>query len=599
MKTNLLALKLFNSVLAQDTEAKDTFVSKFGVFIPSQAVYAKYEILNHLRNLKLSGQDLNKTFYKSWAKVQNSDRLELFIDQILHYMSTYGTNFEGEVYIPDQVLDVPDLKITVYTIGAMTADTLIEKSLDVLRSGIALKEETLGCIFDLLESLDYSFTGKEGVRNKEALVMMADLFNIYPESPEEFLRYAVYKATNSTSLVKSDEVKNEINSSRIDVSDLFKQYGRTKLSTIFNRFKPLFLAFKQANPNNRSVINKIAKLSKENHKPMVSNPLNQVTYMVLGDNDLHWLENATNFALFKALSACYARMNGQDSFVYRVRNGRSWTKENTSNIEVCEKNFKTIMKFLKERINGEGKTVFIPSDVVYALPTSEKMFVGNIPTGTKFLGEKLAAGMYWEDSWGARDLDLSGLNIAGKVGWNASFYDYGNRLTYSGDETSAPNGAVEYLYATNGVEDNPTLAMMNVYSGSSDAGYKIIIGKGDNVNYNYMMNPNNVMVDVKTECVQKQMILGMFIPEDNNLTSFVLLNFGAGSANVSGNNHVSKIATKALYQQWKNALTLNTVLEEVGFTIVDENTEKNEGLTIDFNLEVDKLTKSTFVDLFS
>ena len=31
----------------------------------------------------------------------------------------------------------------------------------------------------------------------------------------------------------------------------------------------------------------------------------------------------------------------------------------------------------------------------------------------------------------------------------------------------------------------------------------------------------------------------------------------------------------------------------------DENTEKNEGLTIDFNLEVDKLTKSTFVDLFS
>jgi hypothetical protein len=31
--------------------------------------------------------------------------------------------------------------------------------------------------------------------------------------------------------------------------------------------------------------------------------------------------------LFKALSACYSRMYGQDTFVYRIRNGKSWVKK--------------------------------------------------------------------------------------------------------------------------------------------------------------------------------------------------------------------------------------------------------------------------------
>ena len=286
----------------------------------------------------------------------------------------------------------------------------------------------------------------------------------------------------------------------------------------------MFLAYKSNAPK---TINKISKLSKKYHKPLVSNPLNDVTNTLLNSNDLHWLDNATPFAWFKTLSACYSRMNGQDTFLYRIRNGKSWVQEDAVSL-VNSKNYKFLVDYLKSRFDLSDKKVFTQGNIKYALPTSEKMYVGNIPTGTRFYGSKLAVGIYWEDSWGARDLDLSGLNIGGKIGWNASYNQQNGDLMYSGDITSAPNGAVEYLYANKGL-NAPTLVKNNVYSGDAECGYKIVIGKGDKVSKDYMMNPKNLFSEIKCNSVQKDTILGMFIPKKDR-QCFVLLNFGAGHA---------------------------------------------------------------------
>ena len=105
----------------------------------------------------------------------------------------------------------------------------------------------------------------------------------------------------------------------------FEKFGLEKLAEIFNRFKPLFLAYKS---KCSKTINKISKLSKVHHKPLTTNPLNSVTNFLLSPKDEHWLDNATPFALFKALSACYARAQGQDTFIYRIRNGKSYVKKN-------------------------------------------------------------------------------------------------------------------------------------------------------------------------------------------------------------------------------------------------------------------------------
>ncbi|WP_415326355.1 hypothetical protein [Chryseobacterium sp. MMS23-Vi53] len=579
-------LKLFNAVLAKESDAK-AFISDDGFIIEPNAIWAKKEIISYYAKEKLNGKDLNKTFHKSWQKIKDSSRVNLFFDQITHYISTYGSNFQNEIYIPNEVLNIPDLKLNFKVIKAYTKEEMIEKCLSLLKSGMALKEETIDDLLNILHNeLDYDFTGKENIRNKEAIIKIADRYDIYPENPVEFFRYVIYKTTRETLLIKDDNLINLIKQSRFDPTFLFQLFGEEKMAEIFNRFKPLFLAYKNRAPK---TINKISKLSKVYHQPLVSNPLNNATNILLENSDLHWLENATPFALFKALSACYSRMYGQDTFVYRIRNGKSWTKKSTST-SVNELNYVFILNYLKSKYNFSGKKIFFPKDVAFALPTSEKMFVGNIPTGTRFYGEKLAVGIYWENAWGAYDLDLSGLNIAGKIGWNAAYNQNEGQLMYSGDITSAPNGAVEYLYANRGLAA-PTLMMNNVFNGSSECGYKIVVGKGDAVSYDYMMNPNNLFAEAKSNSVQKQTILGILMPKDGK-QCFVLLNFGAGHSHVSGNTEVSTMATNELYQQWYEPISFNLLIQELGAEIIFEK----EYADLDFSLE--NLEKDSFTKIF-
>jgi hypothetical protein len=579
-------LKLFNAVIARKSDG-NPFISEQGFVIEPGALWAKDRIVDFYTSEMLSGNDLNKTFHKSWFTIKESTRFALLVEQIRHYISTYGSDFQDEIYIPDEVLNVPNIKLRYKVIKAYSKEEMTDKCLSLLKSGIALTEETINDILSILvDEIGYVFTGKEGIKNKEAVIKIADLYGVLPSDTMEFFRYIIYRTTGQSLLIKSKELIGLIKSSNYNPGAQFNKFGLEKLAEIFNRFKPLFLAFK---PKCGVTINKISRLSKSCHKPLVSNPLNSVTSVILTDKDTHWLDNATPFALFKALSACYSRINGQDSFVYRIRNGKSWTKENKAGV-ANDKNYSFILNYMKNRFDLSDVKVFIPKDVRYALPTSEKMFVGNIPTGTAFFGEKMAAGIYWKDSWGARDLDLSGLNIGGKVGWNASYNQNSGDLMYSGDLTSAPNGAVEYLYANKWLSA-PTLVMNNVYSGKDDCEYKIIVGKGDNINREYMMNPDNLLAEVKCQSVQSNTVLGMMIPMQN-VQSFVLLNFGAGNSRVSGNSEISRIATKALYQQWRSPLRFEDVIEVFGAEIVGSPEEAN------LDLSLDKLEKDSFTRIF-
>lgn len=579
-------LKLFNAVIAKKSN-EQAHLSDLGFIIEPQALWAKDLILKYYESQVLDGNDLNKTFHKSWEKIKNSSRYELLVDQLKHYISTYGSNFEDDIYIPNEVLDLPDVKLSYKVIKAYTIDELTGKCLSILNSGIALTSDTLNDLLHVLtEELDYKFTGNENIKNKEAIILIADSLGIFPKNPSEFFRYIIYKSTNDTLLIKSKEVIDMIKTSDFNPDDAFNKFGLVKLAEIFNRFKPLFLAYK---PKCSVTINKISKLSKKHHKPLVQNPLNSVTSTLLTTDDEGWLDKATPFALFKAMSACYARMNGQDSFVYRIRNGKLWLKESEVK-DVNVFNYNYLIKYLKQRFNMEGIKMYFPEGIDYALPVSEKMFIENIPTGTKFYGDKLAVGIYWKDSWGAKDLDLSGINIGGKIGWDSEYSQDGGKLLFSGDITSAPKGAVEYLYAVKGLKE-PTLVFNNVYYGEKDCNYKIVIGKGDDISRNYMMNPENLICDIKTNSVQKNTILGMLIPEKEG-QSFVLLNFGAGNTRVSGNNEISDLANKALFQQWEQSISFKQIVVELGATI----SETPEEVDADFSIEA--LEKDSFIKVF-
>lgn len=580
-------LKLFNSVVLKETDEKP-FISEQGYIIEPGALWAKKEIINFYKNEKLDGYGLNQTFHKSWKTIFRSSREDLLLEQIRHYISTYGSNFQDEIYIPKEVLEIPDTKVVFKVVKAYPKEVMTKKCLELLQSGIALKEETINNVLSILvDELSYKFSGNENIKNKEAIIKIADMYGIIPNDTLEFFRYILYRTTGESLLIKSKEVIEGIKNSNYNPAIQFEKFGLEKLAEIFNRFKPLFLAFKTKCPK---TINKISKLSKVHHKPLVSNPLNYVTSLILNkEEDLHWLDNATPFALFRAISACYTRIHGQYAFAYRIRNGKSFIKTNKVSAAAWT-NYDFLLNYCKNRFNLKGKKYFLPQDVEYALPTSEKMFVGNIPTGSKFFGETLAVGVYWENKWGAHDIDLSGLNIGGKVGWNSDYKQGNGDLMYSGDITDAPNGAVEYLYAKNGLNE-PTLVNSNVFSGQGNCEYKIVVGKGDQIDYNYMMNPNHLFLETKCQSVQNQTILGMLIPEKHR-QCFVILNFGAGECRVSGNSEITITATKALFQQWNNPLSLREIIVAFDGEIV-KDVENS-----DYNLSLDNLQKDSFINIF-
>lgn len=586
-------LSLFNVVEAKQTKHSEPLVDvKNGVIVMPNAVWAHPQIKSFFNSQRLNGNDLNKTFHKSWEKILSSTREELFFEQILHYLSTYGSNFEGEVYIPLEELDIPIKSIKFLVVRGESKDQINQRCVDILESGMALKSETIDQVLMVLDNNGYVFKSVDTIRNKEAKIKVIDHSGVLPSDPVEVLRYAVYRATGDTLLIKNEETFEAIKTSPYNPTQLFAKCGEKRMAEIFNRFKPVFLSFKRRAPKS---INKIGKLSKVYHKPMVENPLNVVTSVKLTKADEKSLANATIYALFKAMNACHTRANeSQTHFVYRIRNGKSWVvcDEEVANKSICQKNLDFLTKYVrKNRAVCDQRSVFIPDNIRYALPTSEKLFVGNVPTGTKITHDILCAGVYWENEWGARDLDLSGMDVAGdKVGWNARYNKKGE-LTYSGDMTNAKNGAVEYLRAE-GDLTGPYLITNNVFNGETDCGYKIVVGSGDGVNKNYMMNPNKVDLDIRTQSVQRQMVLGLMMPEADDKVSFVVLNFGAGSAQVSGDSEVNQYARMALVEQWKNPLTLNDMLTIMGIRTVPNREDA------DFDLSIDALNKDTFTKLF-
>lgn len=592
---NNLALKLFNAVLAGEAGAA-AFLSKYGVYVPSEASYAISAVTDYANEKSLSGEALNSTFYSSWSSILEKTRFELFVDQVLHYCSTYGTNFTGEVYLPVQNFNIPEnQKVLIFSISALSNSELSNKALSLLQSGIALNEETVKSVISLLELLGHDFKAEDKIRNKEAIVLIADKYSVYPDSCEEFLRYVIFKITGKTTLIKSSSVINSIKESNFDASLIFKEYGVMKLATIFNRYKPIFFALRHANKNNKKVINEISKLSKNLHMPMVQNPLNHSTNKLLTEVDNHWLENATIYALFKALFACYSRMNGQDSFVYLIRNGKSFAKSSDKvNTSVCEANYNFIISFMKNKFNGEGKKVFIPENVSYGLPTSEKLFLGNFPYGTKFFSERLIAGIYWKTSDGADDIDLSGISEDNNYGWYGDYYNDNRSVCYSGDKTSAYNGATEYLYVESDPSFKPILLTANTYYGRQEGVvFNMILGEGHNTNYNYMMNPNNLIFNEKVKTTNRSSICGLLQTEEDGRMSYTAMFFSNGATAVSRDCEMISSARDALVKQWSNPLSLKDVLSMLNYNVVHELSEG-----IDFDLSVAKLTKDSFVDLF-
>ena len=95
---------------------------KHGFLVPKELCYEWLEIL--LADLP---ENYNSTFYKSWKSIVEKSRLELLLDQMIHYASTYGTNYQGETWVPEELKSIDFPRQELKVLEGITYDELVPK----------------------------------------------------------------------------------------------------------------------------------------------------------------------------------------------------------------------------------------------------------------------------------------------------------------------------------------------------------------------------------------------------------------------------------------------------------------------------------------
>lgn len=638
MNTNLI--KLFNCALVENTNL--TFAE-----VNAKAVLRGYlihpDVCNEsvMKFLDEIAINPNATFYKEWNDVISKSRFELLIDQLIHYSTTYGTDFtEGNGYVPNDGAENVPAFTTLKVIMPISEDELAARCYKLLASGIALKETTMKDCADFIIEHMHKDINVDEIKNREALIYICDAIGKYPTDSNNLFRFIMYKTTGSTMIIKNADTINSImrSSHQFDFSVLSEE-NMVALSRIFLRFKDLFLAFKhtcdvtqvkydvfgrkdnicnKTTSKNAPYINKLRKMAVKNHTPMrpgfwqnIFNMKDQATYDVIQKH----LVDLTPYKKVALMQTCLERASGlSDSQIYLVRNQKLFMRKGykpvtdpeyamsiyvmlgASLIEDLKKNatkkVTTIDPSTGESIVTETPVVIKKADgVKISLPTSEKSFIGNYPFGTSYdLDADNYFGIYWRGEWGTQDYDLSFLNYNGsKIGWNSSFYDKHQDVIFSGDRTSAYPDAAEVLYIRKNAPKG--LIKVNQFRGSSKSKYQFFFGKDHMTSFSnnstgHMVDPNSIKLTVEVAHEnQKEQTLGVV-----NGNSIVLMAVNTGNQMVSrGRTYQTDIIDNIMHKStcFVEALPF---LEAAGYMIVDDTYTGQ--VDIDFNnLDKDSLIK--------
>lgn len=565
--------------------------------------------------IMLSPQQMNSSFHKSWKKVKEADLDQLVIEQLIHYFTTYGFEYfgiysEDSVYIPNEKLEIPAIDIdgiNIIIINGYKKDEIKEKLYNLLKSGIALHQDTIKDVVDVCKYIGVD--NVEEIKNKEVKIALCDHLNLVPEVPTEFLRYIIYKKTGNTLLIKNTGTIEQIKLSTVPVVKLFNKYSKNyKLAEIFFRFKPLFLALK-SEKDMKPIINRIRKLADKYHKLMPVDYLNEITSMIKNGRgvDTKKLKNALKSVnTFRKIRLAYAlkyRTKDTESILYKIRNGKGYaTPFNFTKKSVAKRILEIVLNSIIKDIrkNVKGKKIYIPEHIVYSLPATEKQFTGNLPSGTYVtIPKDMIFGVHWNNVNHHRiDLDLSLMNMEiGKIGWDGDYRTGDRGILFSGDVTDAggENGASELFYIKRQAKEE-LIMQVNYYNYREDTEvpYDIIVAKEQvkSMEENYMINPNNVIAVARSKINEKQKILGLIVVTTKE-NRFYFSEISIGSAITSRLNDYTGHSLNYLTSFYRNSISLNSLLEKAGALLVKDKDE------CDIDLSPESLEKDKIISLLT
>ena len=593
-------ISYFNKALTVTDETRvdfkkiNKFAAKKGYIVhPDCCTKSVLAFLNNIPD------NYNSTFYKTWSDVTSKSRFELFIDQICHYMTTYGTDFSlGNGYVPNT--NPEDPKITEYKIiEPISNKDLFDKCLSVVQSGIALKQKTMQTLCDYMlwyDPLwcDNSPFSVDSIKNREAQAYFCCECGVLPSDEFGILRCLVYNFTGKTSVIQDRYTIQtissvvEIEKNKISILKKLTKDQMVALSKIFLRYKNIFLAMKTKETT--TVINKIRKLAKKNHKPLVQSMWNDI---ISNERDLNLIrskvDEISNFQKVKLIHSINNEYLDKNNKVYIIRNGKMFVKESKNrklNYDYLYSLKKIIYDSLIKSLSKKACKIKLPENYNITLPSSEKSFVGNFPFGTNFkMSKNNVIGIYWRNVWGCRDLDLSMTNYAGSIiSWRGSYYDKKQDVVYSGDMTNADPEASELMYMKKDCPDS--VLRVNEYSGGPNCKFRMFFANESidlDKRLNYMVDPNNIKFETMLEFDNEyEKTLGLV---HNN--HFYLMELVTGKCRFSRANQYSTDYINTMANRTSGFLSLEKVLKDAGFIIDSENPD------IDFT----NLDKSTIIDL--
>lgn len=449
-------------------------------------------------------------------------------------------------------------------------ETEIKKLIcDMFMSGIALNTNTIESLKSIVKKFDVPYTIKEvlAFKNRDARLSLMDYYGYTPLDSEEFVKWLVYSyATLNTTLVKNvDTIKKIYLASPTNVETaikkLIKYYVENGMSVdaefgkTFNRYKYIWMAFhKKGTSVTKSFVNRISNASKKYHKPLNMGILDKATQITEFDDKtkdafIKALDNATLYRAVRILNA--VRYNFLNAFkpsdkqykCVRVRNGKEFAYKTKTNASIAQK---SLMQFLFDYINNRVRNNIYKlveandADIMCALnvettttttdtgevlvkrelkkiekdlskfkivlPTSEKDFVGNFPSGSSIVvngdNSTLICGVHWYNGRRGRvDLDLHARGRDFSIGWSS---DYKNSfITFSGDVTDAPkpNGASEYITINTknlGTKKDDVYIDMSLCNyTSNDCDYRFFFGSVDGIveDKKHIITPSSVIYD--------------------------------------------------------------------------------------------------------
>ena len=670
-------LKLFKGIVYDDSnelkEYNESFITNFlsnGIILDDTAIKIvsqndNQKLLEIINNLYGKPNYLNNTFYKSYSDVSEASDLKLLLDRMLHYLTTYGFENlgiynESMVYIPNKEigLEISSEPIYFTKIKTYSINEVKLKVINMLNSGIALKHETINLLINIIKDLNIiADINIDDIKNREAKCIISYELSLIPDNGDDILRTLVYIALKNTSLIRSVRVFRDIqltlytNPSRfIDCYNYIKKLNKEStiktISETFLRNKQLWLAFKFHDDTFNSdqvdveivkfinkFINKLRKQAIHNHKSVkIAYNLSNIKYEIIAsaiDNNYKKLtKNETIYSKIKAYNYIISLLNVDNEDFnyknYRIRNGKTYSieKQNKKVINVnlykslSIKLYDDISNTIKQKI-GNNK-IYIPKNIVYVAPVSEKKFVDGIPELSYIkIENSLNIGVHWENVVSNEqeintDLDLKLVGIDSMFGWDAEYREK-NDILFTGDLTVAPikmGGATEAFLINDKVK-SAKLVMLNNYTNNYDIDYKLMIEDvnelepvktkfiecKDNV---YKERDNKERFKVNTIFdLNKTLILNSKIGH----RAFSQKNIGIYKDNkfyFTGSQIGQGVTTmrivyidtylKAIQNEAENHLSINELLK-------DYLVEDKKDAQIDLSL--DNITSDTFINLFS